>query len=316
MGTPEFAVASLDALLLAGYFVVAVVTIPDKFTGRGKKLSQSAVKKFALKKGLKVLQPVRLKDETFVEELKKLKPQLQVVVAFRMLPEMVWQLPKYGTINLHASLLPQYRGAAPINHVLMNGEKETGLTTFLLDKEIDTGSILLQEKLSIGDNEYLDSLHNRMMIAGAKILVKTVDKIRIGKAKPMPQKLLVNNTVDLKSAPKILRQDCLIHWDQPVNKIYNMIRGLSPYPAPFSFLVSPNGRCILVKIYRVEPEHITHLCKPGSFLTDAKTFIKIAALNGFFYILELQMEGRKRMSIAAFLRGFDLNENWYFSAKK
>ncbi len=214
MGTPAFAVDSLNAIIEAGYPVVAVVTALDKPAGRGKKLAQSAIKKYALEKGMKVLQPVKLKDETFFKELEALQPHIGVVVAFRMLPEIVWSLPPYGTINLHASLLPQYRGAAPINHAIMNGEKETGLTTFFLDKAIDTGKIILQKQLTIGDNEYLDSLHDRMKVAGAKLLVKTIDLIRDGEAHETLQKEMTANSKPLQPAPKIYKEDCLFFHTQ------------------------------------------------------------------------------------------------------
>ncbi len=312
MGTPGFAVDSLDALYKAGYNICAVVTAPDKPAGRGKKLKQSEVKKYALEKGLDILQPVKLKDQSFVDKLKTLKPHLGVVVAFRMLPEIVWSLPRFGTINLHASLLPQYRGAAPINHVLINGEKETGLTTFFLDKEIDTGKIILQEKLLIGDDEYLDSLHDRMKVAGASLLLRTVDLIREGKATEMPQEKFYNDENELKPAPKIFKDDCLINWNMPVQQIYNKIRGLSPFPAPFSYLVSGNGEKILIKIFKAIPEKSRHDLAPGTIVTDNKTFLKIAAKDGFVNISELQSQGRKRMSADAFLRGFKIDENMRF----
>lgn len=310
MGTPAFAVDSLKAILDAGYPIVAVVTAPDKPAGRGKKLTQSAVKKYALEKGLKVLQPEKLKDESFVKETEALQPHLGVVVAFRMLPEMVWNLPPYGTINLHASLLPQYRGAAPINHAIMNGEKETGLTTFFLDKAIDTGKIILQQRLSIGDDEYLDSLHDRMKEAGAKLLVKTIDLIREEKAQETPQKELAINSKPLHPAPKIYKEDCLIPWEKPLQTVYNHIRGLSPFPAPFSFLVSPNGEKTLIKIYRAQPEKNRHYLQVGTLVTDGKKMMKVAVSGGFVHILELQAAGRKRMPAVAFLRGFTLGEGW------
>ena len=310
MGTPEFAVDSLKAIIDAGYQVIAVVTAPDKPAGRGKKITQSAVKKYALEKGLKVLQPVKLKEENFIKELKTLQPQLGVVVAFRMLPEIVWNLPPNGTINLHASLLPQYRGAAPINHAIMNGEKETGLTTFFLDKAIDTGKIILQKRLSIGDNVYLDSLHDRMKTAGAELLVETIDLIRQGKAMETPQKALTTNNKALQPAPKIFKDDCLIPWEKPLHTVYNHIRALSPFPAPFTYLISPEGEKIMVKIYRVTPEKSGHTLQAGTPVTDGKKLLKVAVQDGFIRIFELQAAGRKRMPIDAFLRGFSIGDGY------
>ncbi len=312
MGTPDFAVDSLKTLLEAGYNIAGVVTAPDKPAGRGKKLSQPEVKKFALQHNLRVFQPVKLKDESFISEIKKLDPHLGVVVAFRMLPEVVWQLPEKGTINLHASLLPHYRGAAPINHAIINGEKETGLTTFFLDKEIDTGNIILQEKLAIDNDEYLDSLYNRMKSAGAQLLLKTVDLIREGKAKAIPQEQLTRSDIDIKPAPKIFKEDCRIDWDKEVKTVYNHIRGLSPYPAPFSKLVSPEGEEIQIKIFKATPETANHSLQPGTIVTDGKKELKVAVKNGFIKITELQAAGRKRMSTDAFLRGFPVTNEWRF----
>ena len=284
MGTPDFAVESLDKLYNAGYNIKAVVTAPDKPAGRGKKMKQPEIKKYALQKGLEVLQPVKLKNEEFVNKLKELNLHLGVVVAFRMLPEVVWALPKYGTINLHASLLPQYRGAAPINHVLINGETETGITTFFLDKEIDTGKIILQ----------------------------TVDLIREGKAEEIPQEKLFNDTGELKTAPKIFKDDCRINWNMPLHKVYNHIRGLSPFPAPFSYLIVDGGKKVLIKIYKALPEKSNHNLKSGTIVTDNKNYLKIALPGGFINVSELQGEGRKRMPVADFLRGFKISDNWYF----
>ncbi len=312
MGTPEFAVDSLDMLYKAGYNIRAVVTAPDKPAGRGKKLKQPEVKRYALEKGIEVLQPVKLKETSFVEKLKSIKPHLGVVVAFRMLPRVVWSLPEFGTINLHASLLPQYRGAAPINHVLINGEKETGLTTFFLDEEIDTGKIILQQKISIGDDEYLDSLHDRMKIAGARLLLETVDLIREGKAKEIPQESMAPGTEKLKPAPKIFKNDCKIEWNLPVRRIYDKIRGLSPFPAPFSFLINGDGKKTLIKIYKAVPEKSAHDLEPGTIVTDNKKYLKVAAADGFVNITELQSQGRKRMSADAFLRGFKIEKKMKF----
>ncbi len=312
MGTPEFAVESLKSLTEAGYAVAGVVTAPDKPAGRGKKLAQPEVKKFALQHNLKVFQPEKLKNEDFLREIKELKPHLGVVVAFRMLPEAVWSLPEAGTINLHASLLPQYRGAAPINRVIMNGEKETGLTTFFLDKEIDTGKVILQKKLTIGDDEYVDSLHDRMKTAGARLLLETVDLIREGKAVAVPQEQLLQGNGPLKQAPKIFKEDCRIRWDDDVQKVYNHIRGLSPYPAPFGFLTNPQGEKIQIKIYKAVPEKSDHTLKPGTVVSNGKKELKAAVKNGFLNITELQAAGRKRMAADAFLRGFPGIDRWRF----
>jgi methionyl-tRNA formyltransferase len=294
MGTPEFAVAPLDALVKAGFNIVGVITAPDKPAGRGMQLQQSAVKKYAAEHGLNVLQPEKLKNPQFLDELKALQADLQVVVAFRMLPEAVWNMPRLGTINLHASLLPQYRGAAPINWAVINGEKETGLTTFKLQHEIDTGNILLQERLAIGDDETAGELHNRMKEVGAALVVKTVEGLAAGTLKETPQ---VNNAA-LKTAPKIFTETCKIEWNKPVDEIFNLIRGLSPYPAAFTYL---DGK--LLKIFKASKEHSTPAM---AHETDGKTYLKFAAADGYISIKELQLEGRKRMNIADFLRGYKM----------
>jgi methionyl-tRNA formyltransferase len=307
MGTPEFAVASLDALLKAGFNIVTVITSPDKPAGRGMKLTESAVKKYALQKNLKILQPGKLKDAAFLEELQSLHADLQIVVAFRMLPEVVWDMPPKGTINLHASLLPEYRGAAPINWAIINGEKETGLTTFKLKHEIDTGDILLQEKISIGENETAGELHDRMKETGAKLLVETVRGILDGTLKETPQSSMVNRessigtseTIQLKMAPKIHTATCRIDWNKSVEEIHNLIRGLSPYPAAFTEL----GDKIL-KIFRSEKESAVPDSRPGKWETDKKTHLKFAAKDGYIHVKEVQLEGKKRMNIEDFLRGY------------
>ena len=312
MGTPDFAIASLKALLDSGYQVVAVITAPDKPAGRGKMLSPPAVKKFALERGLNVLQPPRLKNPEFLEELKTLKADLQVVVAFRMLPEQVWAMPPFGTINLHASLLPQYRGAAPIHHAIINGEKQTGLTTFLLQKEIDTGSILLQRKLDIGPNETVGELHDRMMTLGGELLVETIERLYKGDIDPVDQQALIKPGTLLKSAPKIFKEDCRIQWNNDVHSVHNFIRGLSPYPGAFSILKSPSGDEYTVKIFKASGEFSSEQLHPGTIVTDSKTFIKVAVVDGFIYIYDLQKSGKKRLRTEEFLRGFPVNENWYF----
>lgn len=297
MGTPEFAVASLAALLDAGKNVVAVVTVPDKPAGRGQQISESAVKQFAVSKGIPVLQPVKLKDPEFIAQLRALKPDLQIVVAFRMLPEIVWNLPPHGTVNLHASLLPQYRGAAPINWAVINGEKETGLSTFKLQHEIDTGDILMQEKLPIGDAETAGELHDRMKTIGSTLLVKTVNELEQGSLQAQPQNLLEEN----KHAPKLFKADCEIIWEQSAELIYNRIRGLSPYPTAFTTLLGKN-----LKIFRATLEKQQPNIKPGAFATDHKSYLKFAAADGWLNLQEVQLEGKKKMAIEEFLRGVRL----------
>lgn len=300
MGTPEFAVASLDALIDSGAEIVGVVTAPDKPAGRGQKLSESAVKQYAVAHGLKVLQPEKLKNEQFLADLQALKADLQVVVAFRMLPEVVWNMPPNGTINLHASLLPQYRGAAPINWVLINGEKESGVTTFFLKHDIDTGDILFTEKVTLTGKETAGELHDRLMNKGAGLLVKTVKGIESGRYKELPQAQLVEGA-ELKHAPKIFKDDCKIDWTKPVQNTYNLIRGLSPYPTAFTTLNDKN-----LKVFAADFEITEPGISPGGFLTDNKTFLKFAAADGFISLTDLQLEGKKRMGIEEFLRGVRL----------
>jgi len=298
MGTPQFAVTSLDALIKAGCDIVAVVTAPDKPAGRGQKLTESAVKQYAVENGIKALQPEKLKNPAFLEELKALGADLQVVVAFRMLPEVVWNMPPRGTINLHASLLPQYRGAAPINWVLINGEKESGVTTFFLRHEIDTGDILFTEKVTLTGHETAGDLHDRLMYKGAGLLVKTVKGIESGRYNEHPQSQLAEG-VELKHAPKIFKEDCLIDWNQPAESIYNKIRGLSPSPTAYTTL---KGKTL--KIYRAGMESKQPDILPGSFSTDHKTVLKFAAADGYVLLKEVQLEGKKQMGIEQFLRGF------------
>jgi methionyl-tRNA formyltransferase len=302
MGTPEFAVPSLDKLLQAGYNIVGVITAPDKPAGRGMNLQQSAIKKFAVEKGLKILQPDKLKSGDFLKELKELHADLQIVVAFRMLPEVVWSMPLMGTINLHASLLPQYRGAAPINWAIINGEKQTGATTFKLQHQIDTGDILLQQKINIGEDETAGELHDRMKEIGADLLVKTIDELVEGKVKEIPQSLATDNqqpATDIKHAPKLSTETFQINWNKNVNEIYDLIRGLSPYPAAFTFL---NGKTL--KIFKAKKEIKQRLIAPGEFETDKKIFLKFACNNGYISVTEIQLEGKKRMDIQDFLRGY------------
>jgi methionyl-tRNA formyltransferase len=304
MGTPEFAVASLDALLKENYNIAGIITSPDKPAGRGRKIMSSAVKKYALKSSISpILQPVNLKDTAFLEKLQSLKPDLQVVVAFRMLPEVVWALPGFGTINLHASLLPLYRGAAPINRVIMHGEKETGVTTFFIQHEIDTGNILFQEKLQVKDDETAGELHDRLMHLGATLVVKTVRSIMDGNYSETSQSELLAKDSVLKSAPKITTEDCRINWDNNVKDIYNLIRGLSPYPAAWSEWTFKNEQKISLKIYHSDIEVLPHDFKPGTIITDLKKIMKVACRDGFILIRDLQQAGKKRMGVEDFLRG-------------
>ncbi len=299
MGTPDFAVASLKALIDAGEEVVAVVTGPDKPAGRGQKLHESAVKKFAVSQNIPVLQPVKLRDPEFLAELKSFNADLQVVVAFRMLPELVWNMPEKGTINVHASLLPNYRGAAPINHAIINGEKKSGVTTFLLQHEIDTGNILFSTEVEILDNDNAGDLHDKLMLAGAELLIRTVNAIKKNDIHPIPQDGI--DTENLKHAPKIFKEDCLINWENDSVKIYNLIRGLSPYPTAFTHI---DGK--VLKIYESEIIIEKHDLKPGSYISDGKNELKFATKDGFLKLLEIQIEGKKRMSVSDFLRGYRL----------
>ncbi|RQP16920.1 methionyl-tRNA formyltransferase [Parapedobacter defluvii] len=307
MGTPEFAVASLDALLEAGEDVVAVVTAPDKPAGRGQKLQQSAVKTYAISRGIPVLQPMKLRDPQFLSNLKSLGADLQVVVAFRMLPEVVWNMPPLGTVNLHASLLPQYRGAAPINHAVINGETESGVTTFLLQHEIDTGNILFTEKVAIGPDDTAGDLHDKLMAVGAGLLVRTVKALAAGKTNPTPQGRLAPGDV-LKHAPKIFKEDGKIDWNRPVDDVYNLIRGLSPYPTAYTEL---DGQ--VLKIFRATKEKTAVNHPVGTYFTDGTSFLKFACPDGYITIQELQLAGKKRMDIQAFLRGYRSDSVTIFS---
>lgn len=304
MGTPDFAVASLSALVENGYNVVGVITAPDKPAGRGKKLAESAVKKYAVENNLEILQPEKLKNPEFLEELNNLRADLQVVVAFRMLPEVVWNMPKYGTFNLHGSLLPQYRGAAPLNWAVINGETKTGVTTFLLDHEIDTGKILFKREIEIDVNETVGDIHDRLMDIGASLVLETVDAIASGNIQPIPQDKLTAN-MDIKHAPKIFKEDCKIDWNEDTEKIRNLIRGLSPYPTAWSNLVhNTTGEEILVKIFFAERISSGETAESGMVKTDGKTFIQVACKNGWLKITDLQIAGKKRMKTDEFLRGF------------
>ena len=292
MGTPDFAVLSLDILVQHNYKIVGVITAPDKPAGRGQQLHQSAVKKYAVEKNLAVLQPEKLKNADFINELKALEPNLFIVVAFRMLPELVWQMPEYGTFNLHASLLPQYRGAAPINWAVINGEKETGVTTFFLQQEIDTGNIILQEKINIEDEDNAGSVHDKLMDIGSQLVLKTVQQIEENSVTEQPQELTTS-----KHAPKIYKETCLIDWNKPVLEIHDLIRGLSPYPTAFTHL---DGK--VLKIYKSEVI-LRQAHDDKAYLTDNKTYLSFKCANGYLDILELQLEGKKRMKVDEFLRG-------------
>ncbi|MEN9697647.1 MAG: hypothetical protein RLZ56_1068 [Bacteroidota bacterium] len=298
MGTPAFAVASLSALLAAKMNVVGVVTAPDKPGGRGMQLQQSAVKQFALAHNLPLLQPEKLKSPEFLEALSAWEPDLQVVVAFRMLPEKIWSFPPMGTLNVHGSLLPQYRGAAPINWAIMNGEKETGVTTFQLQHAIDTGDILLQDRIAIGENMTAGELHDTMMQVGANLLVKTLQGLIAGNIQSIPQQSVANEA-EIKHAPKIFTKDCNINWEQPVQVVHNHVRGLAPFPGAITKIEDK-----IVKLYSTKIENVQPTEAAGSFITDGKTFAKIACLDGYLLLNDIQWEGKKRMPITDFLRGY------------
>ncbi|MBL4577380.1 MAG: methionyl-tRNA formyltransferase [Flavobacteriales bacterium] len=309
MGTPEFAVASLDAVIDAGHQVVAVITAPDKAVGRGQRIGESAVKTYAKEHGLTLLQPANLKDSEFQRELAALKAELQIVVAFRMLPEAVWAMPPGGTVNLHASLLPDYRGAAPINWAVINGDSETGLTTFFIEREIDTGKVLLQEKIPIPHDWSAGQLHDEMMIKGGALLVKTIETIESGTAKAMDQSHLMDSSAEVRQAPKIFKEDCRIDWDLPVARVYNHIRGLNPYPTAWTELVSPEGQVSSIKLFQCSKDAENIGGSPGSVIVNNQQW-KVACSEGTLSINELQLAGKKRMSASDFLRGFELNNKW------
>ncbi|MBR5856583.1 MAG: methionyl-tRNA formyltransferase [Bacteroidales bacterium] len=319
MGTPEFAVAPLDALIEKGYDIVGVVTVPDKPSGRGLKLNESAVKQYAVSKGLKIMQPVSLKDETFLDELASLGADLFIVVAFRMLPKVVWSMPKMGTFNLHGSLLPQYRGAAPINWAIINGEKVSGVTTFLIDEKIDTGNILMREECEIGENENVGSLYERLMGIGANLVVKTVEGLVEGTLTPKPQSLFLpaeERERDIEEivsgAPKLTKELCHIKWDNTVSDIHNLIRGLSPYPAAYS-TITDGTKELDMKIYEAEPSENSKSDLPaGSVITDKKSYLKVVCKDGLLALNEIQLAGKKRMKVKDFLLGFRDIENCKF----
>ena len=302
-GSPDFAVASLEAIINAEYNVVGVVTAPDKPSGRGMHLKSSSVKQYALKKGLHLMHPENLKNPSFHQELHDLHPDIQVVVAFRMLPKEIWTIPSLGTFNLHASLLPQYRGAAPINWVIINGEKETGVTTFFIDEKIDTGNIIFNKKTLIGPGETAGELHDRLMKSGAEIVLITLNAITKREVQAVSQDLMVPDMI-MRKAPKIDREHCRINWNDNVTNIYNLIRGMSPHPCAFTTLTSSDGKSHYLKIYKAFPELTDHPMNPGQVKTDGKTYFKIGALDGCIQLIEVQPAGRKTMQIEDFIRGF------------
>ena len=304
MGTPDFAVGSLRALVEGGYNVVAVVTMPDKPVGRHQsELSQSAVKQYAVAHNIPVLQPEKLKDPDFLEELRSYRADLQVIVAFRMLPEAVWDMPPHGTFNLHASLLPQYRGAAPINWAIINGDTETGVTTFLLDHEIDTGRIIHQARTPITEEDNVETVHDRLRDIGAGVVTQTVDDIIAGNIRPIDQDTLTADT-EIRHAPKIFKDTCRLAFDLPVKRAFDFVRGMSPYPAAWTELVEENGKRTMLKIYATTREETSVAEVPGSVLTDGKTYFKIAFPDGYLSLTELQLAGKKRMTVSDFLRGY------------
>ncbi len=310
MGTPEFAVESLNSLLADNFNIVAVVTAPDKPSGRGLQIKASAVKEFAVKQNLPVLQPVKLNDPQFIEELSSLKPDLFVVVAFRMLPASVWTIPLKGTINLHASLLPQYRGAAPINHAIINGETKSGVTTFFINDQIDTGKIIDREQVEILPHENAGDLHDKLMLVGANLLCRTVSSIINDSAQPHTQDKLITDIHSLKLAPKIFKEFCYINWNNNTKQVYDFIRGLSPYPGSIAELISPENKSFFFKIFFAEMEITSHAFPPGTIVTDKKKFLSIATADGLVNIQELQLSGKVRMQISEFLRGFSIDMNW------
>lgn len=312
MGTPEFAVATLDALYQHGYNIVGVITVPDKPAGRGYELQESAVKKYAKEKGLNILQPEKLKSEEFLQAYKALAPDLNIVVAFRMLPEVVWAYPKLGTFNLHASLLPQYRGAAPINWTIINGENKTGVTTFFIDKEIDTGKIILQYEVNISPTMNAGELHDILMTKGADLVIKTVQTIENNELSLTEQSQLIeNHDIILKDAPKIFKHHCFIQITQSLVAIHNHIRGLSPYPTAIAMVTDINGNELAVKIYASHIEPFKNTASTGVIATDGKTYMAIEHPEGRIYIDELQIPGKKRLSTADYLRGSQLSTGYW-----
>lgn len=313
MGTPEFAVPCLDILIKHNYNIVGVVTVPDKPAGRGQQLNQSAVKKYAIENNLKLLQPEKLKDESFINELKHLNADLQIVVAFRMLPEVVWNMPTLGTYNLHASLLPKYRGAAPINWAVINGDTESGVTTFKLKHEIDTGNIVLQQKVKISATTTAGELHDELMRVGSNLILNTVQQIEHSLKTNTPLSFIAQQDVEASHAPKLFKETCKINWHNDVTSIYNLIRGLSPYPTAFTELNNNAEALQLIKIFIATFEKIKHTQTNGLLICDNKTFLKVYCKNGILTVCSLQLQGKKQMSVEEFLRGFKINEGATFN---
>lgn len=313
-GTPEFAASQLEAILKAGYEVAVVVTMPDKPAGRGRKIQYSDVKKTALEHNLPLLQPEKLKDPMFLEQLASFQANLFIVVAFRMLPAVVWQMPELGTFNLHASLLPQYRGAAPINFAIINGETETGLSTFFLNEEIDMGAVIMREKVAIRPDETAGELHDELMVLGNQVVVETIKKIEKGEVCALPQDEMTEGQ-PLKPAPKISKEFCNVDWSQDCQTVYNHIRGLSPYPAAHTSILSENGEVIELKIFSSVIEHCLPEVPVGSVVTDNKKYLKIALKDGFIHLTQVQQAGKKAMPIADFLRGTQLLGSWKAETK-
>jgi len=308
LGTPGFAVPSLKILVDNGYDIVAVITAPDKPAGRGQKLHESEVKQYAKSKGLKILQPIKLADPGFLEEIKLLKADLQIVVAFRMMPEKLWAMPKFGSLNLHGSLLPIYRGAAPINRAIMNGEMVTGVTTFFLNQKIDTGDIIYQDEISIGNDESAGELHDRMMVIGSSLVLKTVKAIESNTIETKSQDLIFESNLEIKSAPKIFKEDCKLNFSNKIQDLFNQIRGLSPYPGSFFEMRLSDGTIHSVKVFKSKMEAagtvLTH-----ELISDGKTFLKLSAADGFIHFLEIQIPGKKRMMVEELLRGYSFPKN-------
>ena len=314
LGTPDFAVEPLRRLLEkqhacenCGYEIVGVITMPDKMISkRGNQLLMSPVKQFAVEQGLPVLQPVSLKDEAFQSELRAWGADLQIVVAFRMLPESVWNMPRLGTFNLHASLLPQYRGAAPINWAIINGDKESGVTTFFLKHEIDTGDVIFRDVVAIDENDTAGTLHDKLMLQGGDTVLRTVEAIVNGEVTALPQSNMYINESDLRPAPKIFRDTCHIDWQGSVDSVYNFVRGMSPYPAAWCELVNDGGEAVALKVYAVSKEYAQHDKTAGSILTDGKSYLMVAVSGGYVSLDEVQLAGKKRMPVADLLRGFSV----------
>lgn len=313
MGTPDFAVEPLRRLVEDNYNVVGVVTMPDKPAGRGHKLQFSPVKQFAVDHNLHVMQPEKLKAEEFVNELRSLNADLFIVVAFRMLPEVVWAMPRLGTFNLHGSLLPQYRGAAPLNWAIINGEKRTGITTFFLTHEIDTGKIIDQQVIAIEDSDNVGTIHDKLMVMGGDLVIKTVNAILWGGIKPIPQEELYASESELKPAPKIFKETCHLDFNNPTENIHNLVRGLSPYPAAWANLSAEGKEDVQMKIYETKKEICAHNEAPGTLLTDGKKFLKVATKDGYLHLLQIQVPGKKRLSIEDFLRGFRFDTEYKLS---